>query len=458
MAMKAREFSHLASLPAAPRVAQPTDRASVEIYRPFFLAGILCVLTVGCLLGAIALYAIGSSGTYTSSSFTPYILAHANSQLFGWVGFFVLGFALQQHAPMIGRLALYNRLAKACLLLMATGIALRFVAEPMVMSNRDLWVPVGVLACTLQALAVSIFLFNVVYTRHRSSTGLTWQIPFVFASLLWLVVVSFAEPFVFFYSHQANHLQSIAFVAKWYPVLREAQFFGFVAMMIFGVSLVKLHSCFGAKQGNATLGQTGFILWTLGLLMRTVGWISAYDQGFAPGSQIIYFSGGVLLAIAAVLLVSSTRIFEPLSEQFRSHKFIRGAFAWLLVSGLLLILEPLHVRITGAPFSHAYTGAIRHAVTVGFISQMILGFGAHVVARMNDLNERVLPCLWSVFFLVNVGNICRVVLEIATDYSPSAFAPMGVTGFVELVGLGIWGVHLTRLMLARRQLVAANVE
>ncbi len=416
------------------------------------------MLTVGCLLGAVALHGIGRSGAYTSSTWAPYILAHANSQLFGWVGFFVMGFALQQHAPTLARAALFHRLAWTSLILMALGIALRFVAEPMSAVDRELWVPVGVFACVLQAIAVPVFIFNMFYCRHRSGGALPWQVRFVFAALAFLLTVAIAEPFVFFYSHQADRMDSIFFIARWYPVLREAQFLGFVAMMIFGISMVKLNSCFGVREANERLGRTAFVLWLIGLGLRTFGWLSAFDREFAPGSQTMYFAGGILLAITAIVVVLATRIFEPLAESFRSHKFVRGAFAWLLIAGALLIVEPLHLKIIGAPFSHAFTGAVRHAVTVGFISQMILGFGAHIVARMNDLDERKLAPLWSVFILLNVGNAARVALEIATDFTPRAFAPMGITGFIELVGLGIWASHVARPMLARRRLTVADAK
>lgn len=436
-----------------------SGRASVEIYRPFFLAGIVFVLTVGCMLGAVALYGIATSGTYTSSAWAPYILAHANSQLFGWVGFFVMGFALQQHAPTIARAKLFHRLAWGSFILMAAGIVLRFFAEPLVQANREVWFPIGVLSAVLQAVAVLLFIFNTSYTRHRANTGLQWQSRFVFASLFWLVVVSIAEPFVFAYTHQIDKGASIMFVARWFPLLREAQFLGFVAMMIFGVSLVKLNSCFGARAANPILGQIGFFLWNLGLVLRMLGWLEGFEQGFQGFSQALYFVGGGLIAVAAAILVTASRIFERVEQPQRSHKFVRGAFGWLIVGGILVILEPLHLGAIGSPFSHAYTGAIRHAVTVGFISQMILGFGAHVVSRMNDLDERTLAPLWSVFILLNVGNAARVGLEIATDYTGRAFLPMGITGFVELLGLSIWAYHVAKPMLAgvfRRQLAHAQ--
>jgi hypothetical protein len=263
--------------------------------------------------------------------------------------------------------------------------------------------------------------------------------------------VAAAEPFVFLNTHQADRMDSIAFVARWYPALREAQFLGFVAMMIFGVSLVKLHSCFGAKAANGNLGKIGFFLWTAGLLMRIFGWLFAFDQAFAESSQFVYFAGGFVLAVAGLVLVLASRTMEPLSMSMRSHKFVRGAYAWLLIAAVLMVVEPIHLQQLGMPFSHAFTGAIRHAITVGFISQMILGFGMHVASRRNDLDEHALAPLWSAFVLLNLGNAARVILEISTDYTTLAFVPMGFTGFVELIALGIWAYHVAPSMLVRRK-------
>lgn len=435
------------SSPAA--AAGPDSRAAVEIYRPFFAAGILTVLTAGCLLGAIALFGIGRSGSYTISAWTPYILAHANSQLFGWVGFFVMGFALQQHAPSVRHSALFHRLAYATLGLMGIGIGARFVAEPLAAAGNPAGIPLGVAACSLQAVAVGLFFFNTFATRHRSGQPLAWPTAFVFLSLFWLLAVAIAEPFAFLGSHQASKPASILFVAEWFPPLREAQFLGFVAMMIFGVSLTKFSTCFGARPADRFRGLTGLAWWTVGLLLRMGGWLHAFRSGFAPQSTIVYFAGGVCLAIGAVYIVGATGIFARLESSLRAHKFLRAAYGWLLVSGLLAVAEYWHLRAIGQPFSHAYTGAIRHAVTVGFISQMIVGVGTHVIRRMNDLDDRVEASLWPTFWLLNVGNCARVALEIATDYTPAAFAPMGVTGFVELAGLALWGVAMARSMFRR---------
>lgn len=416
------------------------------VHVPFFAAGIATVVTAGCLLGAIALLGVAMNRSYTLAAWTPYIWAHANSQLFGWVGFFVMGFALQQHAPPNSKVVAFHRLAYFSLAAMGLGIALRFVAEPLSRVDPAVWVPIGVASCVLQLVAVLAFLYNTGANRHRGAGGLTWQTTFVFSSLGWLALVSAVEPGVFALTHGRDTVATVDFVARWFGPLREAQFLGFVACMIFGVALVKFHTCFGFRQADPRWGMAGWALWTAGLIARITGWLIHYDSGLDPSSAWLFRAGGVLLALGAGCIVISLGVFARFGEAYRSHKFIRAAFGWLLVAGGLLVVEPVHLALVGAPFSHAYTGAIRHAVTVGFISQMIIGVGLHVVTRMRGIDDRVLPSLWSVFWLLNLGNAGRVALEIATDYTDRAFAPMGVTGFVELLAILIWARAMIGVM------------
>lgn len=435
----------LLPLRMAPASPPPSDaRVVTEIYRPYFLTGILCVLTAGCTLGAIALLGVAVTRGYGLSAWTPYILAHANSQLYGWVGLFVMGFALQHHAPRQSRASLFYGLAFVSLGLMVGGIALRFVAEPLALTNRPGALFLGVASGFLQLGAILAFMANIALTRFSSDEGLTWQTRFVFASLAWWTLVALAEPVFFWMGHGASAEANARFVAQYFGPYRDAQFLGFVPMMIFGVALDKMHAGFGAKPPLERMAKTGLLVWNAGLLLHMAGWIVYFRTGLQSGT--LYTLSGLTLLIGGVLLVASTRMFERLSEVLSAQKFIRAAFAWFLVAGAMLALEPLAVFFGGVPFSHAYTGAVRHALTVGFISQMILGVGLVVVSRMNDLPYGKEPPLLLAFVLVNLGNALRVGLEAATVYTDRAFLPMGVTGMIELLGLFVWAATLVPIM------------
>lgn len=449
-------LTHLPMRSTIPTAKSEDDRAETQIYRPFFICGIITVLTVGCLLGGIALYGIARQESYTASSWTPYVLAHANSQLFGWVGFFVMGFAMQQHGTTLGKSARFHRIAWWSLGSMGLGIALRFLAEPLAQFDPGRWIWLGMLSAGLQIFAVLLFLYNVGANRFRKAEVFSWPIAFIFGSLGCLLLVSLAEPFTFAWSHQLDRQASIAFTAEWFTPLREVQFFGFVAMMIFGVAASKMPGCLGFRAADPNWGVGAFCLWTVGLIARVWGWSHYFQSGLLPGTDLWFRLAGLLLALGALAMTISLGVFSPVRHSNPSQKFIRAAFGWLLLAGVLLVLEPFHLRNLGEPFSHAYTGAIRHAVTVGFISQMIIGVGYHLVTRMLMLGERTVPALWSVFVLVNLGNTARVGLEILTDFQRTAFMPMGWTGFIELTGLVIWATVMLRFLLGRRKASVAT--
>jgi hypothetical protein len=118
----------------------------------------------------------------------------------------------------------------------------------------------------------------------------------------------------------------------------------------------------------------------------------------------------------------------------------------------MLPLFPLYSFLTHQLFAHSWIGSYRHAFTVGFISMMILGVSSRVVPILAGVEGARLTSLWGPFVLITTGNAGRVLLQILTDWSPQTAYPLvGFTGFVEVVGLAWWGIHLWRVMnLARR--------
>src|SRR5262249_49846980 len=147
-------------------------------------------------------------------------------------------------------------------------------------------------------------------------------------------------------------------------------------------------------------------------------------------------------------------------ERDRSLKFLRTAYGWLLVSLAMTVLLPAYqfaflpwvapeseaVRIG---FSHAYYGAVRHAITVGFVSLMIMGVAARVVPTLNGVDMHRLTRLRLPFLLLNAGCALRVVAQTLTDFTPHAFPAAGVSGLLEVTALALWGAHLWVVMAGR---------
>src|SRR5262249_9660416 len=97
-------------------------------------------------------------------------------------------------------------------------------------------------------------------------------------------------------------------------------------------------------------------------------------------------------------------------------------------------------------FSHAYYGAVRHAVTVGFVSLMIVGVAAKVVPTLNGLDVRALPGLWLPFVLLHARCAPRVRAQTLTAVAAASFPVAGVSGLLEVTALALWGAHLWRIM------------
>nr|HPK03627.1 hypothetical protein [Candidatus Sumerlaeota bacterium] len=164
----------------------------------------------------------------------------------------------------------------------------------------------------------------------------------------------------------------------------------------------------------------------------------------------------LMLAAGCLLIGLSFRFWKPMvgigGGPCRSAKFIRAAWGWLALSLGMLLLLPAYQAASGIPFSHAYYGAIRHAITVGFVSLMIMGIAARIVPMLADVDHRTLPGLWAPFVLVNLGCLLRVSTQTLTNWHPLFFGVIGVSGMLEVAGLALWGAHLAAVMLGSRSL------
>ncbi len=122
----------------------------------------------------------------------------------------------------------------------------------------------------------------------------------------------------------------------------------------------------------------------------------------------------------------------------RGNILIRVAFFWL-VAGLAMIL--IETIVPGLP--HAYSGAWRHALTVGFITTMIMGVGQRIIPVF--LKQPLASTRWMLIgaALIIVGNAGRVSLELATlGHWTWAYRLMGVTGLFELTALALFAANL----------------
>jgi hypothetical protein len=423
---------------------QPRPRiAPAAPYRMFFIAGIATVLTVGAAWGAWLLWQIGAIGKFTGVSIHQ-VNAHGHAQVFGWVGLFVMGFAYQMFPALWQRRLLAPRLVPVVFAAMVLGIAVRTAA--MASTGAGWAIPAVVVGGALEIAAILAFTIQLAFTWRASFARRQPYLPFVATAFIFFFVQA-----VFCVWHTVNTMGAgdraalLRYVATYQAVLRDLQIHGFVLFIVLGVSIQLLPRLYGVAEVTRRRAR---IAWTL-LLGGVVGEITFFllyrltgRHAFAAFLLVPW----LMLSIGALSIGAVFRPWRAFPRADRSAKLVRAAYLWLAASFALLLLLPLYQAAVGLPFSHAYYGSIRHAITVGFASQMILGIAARVVPDLRGRRSDALSPLWGPFLLLNTGCFLRVTLQAATDVHPIFFGLVGVSGLLELAALAWWGAHLIRLM------------
>jgi hypothetical protein len=434
--------------------ADPGPGMADTIYRPFFKAGIIVVLTAGAAWGAYLLARIAWGGSFKEAGLHE-VNAHGHAQIFGWVGLFVMGFAYQAFPRFKHGSLSHPRLAYVSLGLMLLGVVGRSLGEPLAGSFPALVGPVVAVTC-LEVVAVLLFAGIVRATWQKSGKPLAVYDYYIASALGWFVVQAVYEAAYLAATLTATDPERLLdLVATYQGPLREIQIHGFALLMILGVSQRIFPHFYGFPAPGRRRSLTLLIVLDAAVTGEVVGLLLMRTGGH--GWAALWYAAVLLLAGSTAALVGGWRLLSTPETSDRSLKFLRAAYGWLFVSMAMLVLVPVYqyaILPVAAPdspatrtgFSHAYYGAVRHAITVGFVSLMIVGVAAKVVPTLNGVDVRRLTPLWGPFALINGGCTLRVVGQTATDFSAAAFPVIGVSGLLEVAGLALWGAHLWRIM------------
>jgi hypothetical protein len=423
------------------------------LHHRYFAAGIATVLTVGAAWGVWLLFQVGIAGRFTGVSLQD-VNAHGQAQIDGWVGLFIMGFALQMFPPVWHARLAGRRWRLMPLVAMLAGVVLRSVAMSVPLGGPG---PVLALAgSALQIGAIALFSGMLLLTYRRSLERFQPWMGFVFLALVCFLGQAVFDAWHTWRTMLAPDREALLFqVATFQAPLRDLQIHGLALCMILGVSQRFLPPFLGIPSTDARRGWIGLAAIAAGLVLESVLFVALRITGEHRWGAGL-FLGWMLLALGCAVVVLPWKLWRRPARNERSASFIRLAYAWLAVSLVMLLLLPAYQAVSGLPFSHAYYGAIRHAVTVGFVSQMIVGVSTLVV----PLTPRT-ATLWPTGLLLNLGCFLRVSLQISSDWSPQAYQLIGVSGVLELTALLLWTGVLWRGLLgreARASRVASSVS
>lgn len=446
-----QEQRPLEPLPIAEQ-AEPGD----TIYRPFFKAGIGVVLSLGAAWGAYLLARVALGGSFAAAGMQE-INAHGHAQIFGWVGLFVMGFAYQAF-PRFKHVSLaYPRVALATFWMLLVGLIVRSVGQYFAAEHAWAWWGAVGASC-LEVTAIATFVAIILTTWRRSGKPLVFYDYYIVSALAWFIVQAVYESVYLTVTSTVSGDELLSLVSTWQAPLRDIQIHGFAMLMIFGVSQRIFHHFYGLPKINERLSLIGLALINAAIVGEIAGLLAMKTLGHAWAA--LWYGSVLTLLVAAAVLVKSWHLYSQSEETDRSLKFLRTAYVWLFVSLGMLALLPVYQFVllpalaadsaaAQIGFSHAYYGATRHAITVGFISLMIVGVAAKVVPTLNGVATASLSRLWLPFVLINTGCALRVMGQTLTDFSPRAYSIAGFSGLLEVTGLAIWGAHLWWIMSGR---------
>jgi hypothetical protein len=418
------------SAPALPR----------PLHHQYFVAAIATLVTVGAGWGVWLLWQVGVAGRFTGVSLQD-VNAHGQAQIDGWVGLFIMGFALQMFPPVWHARLAGRRWRLVPLATMLVGVVLRSVA--MSVSLDTFAVPLALLGSSFQVLATALFAGMLVLTFHRSLERLQPWMGFAVLALACFVAQAFFDGWHTWRTQVAPSREALlAQVSTFQAPLRDLQIHGLALCMILAVSQRFFPPFLGVPETGRRRGWLGLGAIAAGLLLESTLFVALRRTGDHRWGAGLYL-GWLLLAAGAVTVAWPWRLWRSTARNGRSARFIRLGYAWLAVSLAMLLLLPGYQAVSGLPFSHAYYGAIRHAVPVGFVSQMIVGVSTLVVPTSRNATLR--PTL----VLLNLGCFLRVSLQVASDWTPAAFRVIGLSGVLELVALLLWAGALWRGLVGR---------
>lgn len=415
------------------------------VHRPYFTAAIVTVLTAGATWGAWLLVRIAHAGTFAGGVSLHEVNAHGQAQVYGWVGLFVMGFACQALPRKWNTTLVAPRLALVVLAMMVVGIGVRTIVMPL----ADAWSSAAAVATAgvaLQLTAILLFAAQIVATFHRSGQRLEPYVGFIFSALFWFAAMAALDEWHTYATMTATTLQDLLWhVATYQAPLRDMQIQGLGLLMVLGVAMRTLPEVFRLPAVPAPRGWRALAILNTAVIGECTLFIAYRWSGNHVLAAFLLIPW-LLLPIGTALVVWPWRLWRPLPVTDRSAKFVRAAFGWLAISLAMLLLMPAYMKLTGIPFSHAYYGAIRHAITVGFLSLMIVGVASKMVPALNGTPTAQLSSLAGPFVLLNLGCATRVGCQVLTDLFPRAYAVIGISGVLEVSALAWWGIGLIVLM------------
>ena len=404
------------------------ERRKSHRLRLWIATGIFFMVLPGTILGFTSLVLISAHHGLQGVS-PAWIQAHGHSQVFGWIGSFVLGIGFYSQPRTRAN---SGGLPIACWGLWTTGLVLHWLAGACLWQ----WRVTLPLSGLLELAAILLFLFAASQHKLPQGSGAVRTKPRI-EPWMQAVLVSNAALFLAIAINFAIGVRlAVQGLTPAIPHNFDQKYlvllgWGFLAPLIWGFSARWLPIFLGVKPVRGRLLQIAVALDVLGVVLG----MSHHTIFMAP-----------VLVLAAVLASVAIRVFSVPDRPAKTigiHSsfpvFLRVAYAWSIVASLLGVWASL------ADAHGGIWGGSRHALTVGFAAMMVMTVGPRILPHFAGVRGLYSPRLMFVtLVLLLAGCTLRVSMEpLAYEgILPFAWKLLPLSGCLELGAVLLFALQL----------------
>jgi metal-sulfur cluster biosynthetic enzyme len=419
------------------------DGRPKQATQPYFIAVVASIAIAvlgGFPLGILAALG-GGRDIGLGARWTPIVQAHGHLQLVGFVGLFIVGIAYHVLPRFKNTELALPRLALPSIALLALGAVLRTITQPWADSGAiaALLVASGVLELAGAAAFAAVLVGTLARTQRKNYDR------YLITAAAWFVAASTAN--LLTVGELARDGGSVVQASRDTPLL-EMYFFGFIALFVLGVSIRVLPHFVSLRAPQVRYLTPALTLYTVGLLVRVgSGWLSAYSDWTRPDwlpAVSTYAMAAAVGVFVFALNLQRPAVRDESSDAPGPHeRLIRTAYVWLVIAFVIEAWYATKGLAGDFQPDMLEAGGARHALALGFVTQMIFGVGSRalpVFAGKKLYSERLVVVAW---ILINVATLFRVGHAIIPAGSATfRFDQIAVAGALALFAVFIFAYNI----------------
>jgi hypothetical protein len=363
----------------------------MQPHRAFIIASLALCATIGTSFGIWMV--LGWLGVLPLVHFTTILAAHAQLQVYGFVGLYTMGVAMMVLPTFLNTKLQPAWLAVLSLLFMLGGIGLNL---------RGPTLPGGI----MQSFSTLSFLFVLRITRKSAPERKAKSTPLTKGHAIFLATGSM-------------WLMACPLLALWDSTKAlETVLWGFAGLFIAGIGLRVHTGILGIKGVHGQLLLPSAALWNLGLLLRWTG---------PRGLWVWTICAGIGLFLWA--LRPFRKPFIPPAGGAWLRYFVRTSYFWLIIALALAC---------ASEFGYSnLAGPARHMLGVGFIITMMMGMGMRMIPAFETKRIPWRKGPWFIYGLVTLGTAVRIPAQAANEmewlFIGGGLQFLGIISFVSLM-------------------------